>query len=177
MNFRKIAQLAKLYDNNHDFDAADALTQVLLKYAQENLPFDIKEGDMGRGEVTLIIASSDGQKIAKKGELGPQNVERLILDVLINVFHETPDNAKKIYDREMRTHSIRTEPDKDLLFSSSVYIGDTSGKLESALDKIFQELEQAISKRNSLVELIKKNEEKETKKIKTFKTIKKKMNF
>jgi len=32
--------------------------------------FDIKEGDMGRGEVTLIIASSDGQKIAKKGELG-----------------------------------------------------------------------------------------------------------
>lgn len=45
MNFRKIAQLAKLYDNNHDFDAADALTQVLLKYAQENLPFDIKEGE------------------------------------------------------------------------------------------------------------------------------------
>jgi len=32
--------------------------------------FDIKEGDMGRGEVTLIIASADGQKIAKKGELG-----------------------------------------------------------------------------------------------------------
>jgi hypothetical protein len=32
--------------------------------------FDIREGDMGRGEVTLIIASSDGQKIAKKGELG-----------------------------------------------------------------------------------------------------------
>ena len=32
--------------------------------------FDIKEGDMGRGEVTLIIASADGQKIAKKSELG-----------------------------------------------------------------------------------------------------------
>jgi hypothetical protein len=30
--------------------------------------FDIKEGDMGRGEVTLIIASSNGQKIAKKGD-------------------------------------------------------------------------------------------------------------
>ena len=36
--------------------------------------FDIKEGDMGRGEVTLIIASSDGQKIAKKGELGDVSV-------------------------------------------------------------------------------------------------------
>jgi hypothetical protein len=36
--------------------------------------FDIKEGDMGRGEVTLIIASLDGQKIAKKGELGDVNV-------------------------------------------------------------------------------------------------------
>jgi hypothetical protein len=36
--------------------------------------FDIKEGDMGRGEVTLIIASSDGQKIAKKGELGDISV-------------------------------------------------------------------------------------------------------
>jgi hypothetical protein len=32
--------------------------------------FDIKEKDMGRGEVTLIIASLDGQKIVKKGELG-----------------------------------------------------------------------------------------------------------
>jgi hypothetical protein len=32
--------------------------------------FDIKESDMGRGEVTLIIASLDGQKISKKGELG-----------------------------------------------------------------------------------------------------------
>jgi hypothetical protein len=51
--------------------------------------------------------------------------------------------------------------DKDLLFSSSVYIGDTSGKLESALDKIFKDLEQTISKRNSLVDLIKKNEEKQ----------------
>jgi hypothetical protein len=29
---------------------------------------------MGRGEVTLIIASLDGQKIAKKGELGDVNV-------------------------------------------------------------------------------------------------------
>jgi hypothetical protein len=37
--------------------------------------FDIKEGDMGRGEVTLIIASSDGQKIAKKGELGDVSVD------------------------------------------------------------------------------------------------------
>ena len=36
--------------------------------------FDIREGDMGRGEVTLIIASSDGQKIAKKGELGDVSV-------------------------------------------------------------------------------------------------------
>jgi hypothetical protein len=36
--------------------------------------FDIKEGDMGRGEVTLIIASSDGQKIAKKGELGDVSI-------------------------------------------------------------------------------------------------------
>jgi len=36
--------------------------------------FDIKEGDMGRGEVTLIIASADGQKISKKGELGDVNV-------------------------------------------------------------------------------------------------------
>jgi hypothetical protein len=36
--------------------------------------FDIKEGDMGRGEVTLIIVSSDGQKIAKKGELGDVSV-------------------------------------------------------------------------------------------------------
>jgi hypothetical protein len=36
--------------------------------------FDIKEGDMGRGEVTLIISSSDGQKIAKKGELGDVSV-------------------------------------------------------------------------------------------------------
>lgn len=36
--------------------------------------FDVREGDMGRGEVTLIIASSDGQKIAKKGELGDVGV-------------------------------------------------------------------------------------------------------
>ena len=36
--------------------------------------FDIREGDMGRGEVTLIIAASDGQKIAKKGELGDVGV-------------------------------------------------------------------------------------------------------
>ena len=49
--------------------------------------------------------------------------------------------------------------EKDLLFSS--YVGDTSGKLESALDKIFKELEQAISKRNSLIGLVKKNEEKQ----------------
>jgi len=32
--------------------------------------FDIRESDMGRGEVTLIISSADGQKISKKGELG-----------------------------------------------------------------------------------------------------------
>lgn len=36
--------------------------------------FDIKESDMGRGEVTLIIVSSDGQKISKKGELGDVSV-------------------------------------------------------------------------------------------------------
>ena len=36
--------------------------------------FDIKESDMGRGEVTLIIASLDGQKISKKGELGDVTV-------------------------------------------------------------------------------------------------------
>ena len=36
--------------------------------------FDIKEGDMGRGEVTLIVASADGQKIAKKGELGDVSI-------------------------------------------------------------------------------------------------------
>jgi hypothetical protein len=35
--------------------------------------FDIKEGDMGRGEVTLIIASSDGQKIVGR-ELGDVSV-------------------------------------------------------------------------------------------------------
>lgn len=36
--------------------------------------FDIKEGDMGRGEVTLIISSADGQKISKKGELGDVSI-------------------------------------------------------------------------------------------------------
>jgi len=34
--------------------------------------FDIKEGDMGRGEVTLIIASLDGQKVKK--DLGDVNI-------------------------------------------------------------------------------------------------------
>lgn len=53
---------------------------------------------------------------AKKGELGPQNLEKLITDVLINVFHETPKSAKSIYDREMKTHSVRQEPDRNVLF-------------------------------------------------------------
>ena len=36
--------------------------------------FDIKEGDMGRGEVTLIIAASDGQKIVGR-ELGDVSID------------------------------------------------------------------------------------------------------
>ena len=54
MNFRKIAQLAKQYDNNQDFHAADALTTVLLKYAQENLPFNIKEGEEWNDPDTVL---------------------------------------------------------------------------------------------------------------------------
>ncbi len=36
---------------------------------------------------------------AKKGELGPQDMEKLIIDVLINVYHEAPQDAKKYYDK------------------------------------------------------------------------------
>jgi len=37
--------------------------------------FNIREKDMGRGEVTLIIASSNGQKISKRGELGDVSID------------------------------------------------------------------------------------------------------
>jgi hypothetical protein len=36
---------------------------------------------------------------AKKGELGPQNMEKLITDILVNVYHETPSSAKEIFDK------------------------------------------------------------------------------
>ena len=42
---------------------------------------------------------------AKKGELGPQNMEKLITDILIKVYHETPINAKEIFDKYTKLRS------------------------------------------------------------------------
>lgn len=36
---------------------------------------------------------------AKKGELGPQNLKKLIIDVLTNVFHETPRKSVEIFEK------------------------------------------------------------------------------
>jgi len=36
---------------------------------------------------------------AKKGELGPQNLENLVVDVLVNVFHEDPKDAHEYYKK------------------------------------------------------------------------------
>ena len=45
MNFNKIAKIAKYYDKSKNYKIADVLTNLLVKYAQESLPFDIKEGE------------------------------------------------------------------------------------------------------------------------------------
>jgi len=69
--------ISNLTENEKDIIARGASNDInrVLNLLNSNSSiikktFDIKEGDMGRGEVTLIIASSDGQKISKKGELG-----------------------------------------------------------------------------------------------------------
>lgn len=45
MNFRKIAQIANYHDRSKNYKIADTLTNLLIKYAEEQLPFDIKEGE------------------------------------------------------------------------------------------------------------------------------------
>ena len=45
MNFNKIAKMAEYYDKSKNYKISDALTNLLVKYAQEQMPFDIKEGE------------------------------------------------------------------------------------------------------------------------------------
>jgi len=54
MNFRKIAQLASQHDKKQDYKIADLFTQVLLKYAQEEAPFDITEGETSNDPKTVL---------------------------------------------------------------------------------------------------------------------------
>jgi len=60
----------KLISSNLSNDINKVLSFLNSNVSIIKKTFDIREKDMGRGEVTLIIASSDGQKISKKGELG-----------------------------------------------------------------------------------------------------------
>ena len=54
MNFRKIAQLASQHDKKQDYKIADLFTKVLLKYAQEEAPFDITEGETSNDPKTVL---------------------------------------------------------------------------------------------------------------------------
>ena len=49
---------------------------------------------------------------AKKGELGPQPLRDLVINVLVNVFHETPSKAAEFYDK----HSSIRRNDPAMLF-------------------------------------------------------------
>jgi hypothetical protein len=85
---------------------------------------DIMRGELGKISETRIITPEeslyDGYITlyhgttwplaikAKKGELGPQNMEKLIVDVLVNVYHETPQDAKEYYEKYSR--SRKTDP-------------------------------------------------------------------
>lgn len=53
---------------------------------------------------------------AKKGELGPQNLRSLVSNVLVNVFHENPQDAGEIYDREIKKNGGRPVPSQKVLF-------------------------------------------------------------
>lgn len=53
---------------------------------------------------------------AKKGELGPQDMQKLVMNVLIDVFHETPQEAKKYYDKYV---SIRRKDPSRLFLTTS----------------------------------------------------------
>ena len=54
MNFSKIAQLATQHDKKQDYKIADLFTQVLLKYAQQEAPFDITEGEASNDPKTVL---------------------------------------------------------------------------------------------------------------------------
>jgi hypothetical protein len=49
---------------------------------------------------------------AKKGELGPQDLEKLIVDILVNVYHETPMAAREIFEK----YSSMRKKDPNFLF-------------------------------------------------------------
>lgn len=72
---------------------------------------------IGEGYITLYHGTTWPIALkAKRGELGPQNLRQLVSDVLVKVFHETPEAALKYYDDEIRHHSTRNAPSQDLLF-------------------------------------------------------------
>lgn len=54
MNFRKLAELAKLHDEKQDYKIADMFTKVLNKFAQEQTPFDITEGEESNDPKTVL---------------------------------------------------------------------------------------------------------------------------
>ena len=53
MNFRKLAQLAKLHDEKQDYKLADVITNVLLKTAQVS-PFELAEGEASNDPKTVL---------------------------------------------------------------------------------------------------------------------------
>ena len=89
---------------------------------------DIMRGELGKISETRIITPEeslyDGYITlyhgtiwplalkAKKGELGPQNMEKLIVDVLVNVYHETPQDAKEYYEK----YSKSRKEDPNVIF-------------------------------------------------------------
>jgi flagellum-specific peptidoglycan hydrolase FlgJ len=53
MNFRKLAQIAKIHDEKQDFKLADIITNLLLKTAQE-APFELAEGEASNDPKTVL---------------------------------------------------------------------------------------------------------------------------
>jgi flagellar protein FlgJ len=96
MNFRKITQLANQYDKKQDYKIADLFTKVLLKYAKEEMPFDITEGETSNDPKTVLdyFTGFVFDMVSRKPNINKAQVEAE-LDKKIDEKLENLDNLEK----------------------------------------------------------------------------------
>ena len=117
MNFRKLAQLAKLHDEKQDYKLADVITNVLLKTAQV-APFDLAEGEASNDPKTVLdyFVGFIFDMISRKPTISKAQVEAELdkkidekLDNLSDAQKTNLSNIKQDVMNELNTNSWYTK--------------------------------------------------------------------